>query len=200
MNRKLLLIGFGVFLCSTCGIDTVPSGIVGKLQKAFYYPADRSEKLIDMDLGRIVLLFSSQAKPKKYSLKKTKRANRTKDVYLFPFTTLAGSECQNLVKKFNKSSHGDYTFQLRCVAGKTPGLELMLGYDSDKISVEPRFFDTISAAQGLEFRFYNNALKQELEKRFSSSRRVASLLKKKGQSLSIVDMEALILEQWGCWA
>jgi len=200
MNRKLLLVGCGMFLCSTCGIDTVPSGIMNKLQKAFYYPADQSKNLVDIDLGRIVLLFSAQAQPNSYALKRIKQANQTKDVYLFPLTTIAGSECQKLVKNFNKSTHGDYTFRLRYVTGKTPGLELTLGYDSKKVSVEPRLFDTINAFRGLEFRFYNKGLTQEIKKRFSSSRRVASHLKKKEQLWSIVGMAELIPAQLDCWA
>ena len=190
MKKKFLLMGIGIFLCVNCGIDTVTNGMINKLNKAFHYSGKNDVQVVNIDIGRIVLLFSSQSKAVNYVLKRTKSSDYIKDMYLFPFATMGGAECQKLVKNFNKAFHGDYTFNLRCITGKVPGLELKISYNPKKVSVEPRLFDTINSSRGFEFRFYNKGLIQQIGDRLSNSMRVSSLKKKR--LLLTVGMEALI--------
>jgi len=198
MKKSMLLIGCGMFLCVTCSVDTVPGGMVNKLHKALHYAGKSGEKLKNIDLGRIVLLFSSQEKKVNYTLNRTKEATKTKDVYLFPLASISGAECQSMVKQINNVSLKDYGFNLRCVTGSVPGLELSIAYDQKKVAVELRQFKTINAAKAVEFRFYNQSIINTLAKRFATSMRVSSLKKKR--SLLTVDMEEQTLVRPAYWA
>jgi len=178
---------------------------VNKLEKAMLYVKSGQKRVgvtsANIDLGRIVLLFSDQKPvmnlmPMRNVERYGRIVSRKKDTYLFPFSKIKSSECKKMVERINTAQNVGYNFQLKEVAKPIAGLQLSIAYDPSKVSFEYRFFETISSRKGVEFRFYDKSLINKLSKRLNASTRV-SCTKKKELSLLTAGMVESTRAPWG---
>jgi hypothetical protein len=201
MVKKIGLIGCSLLLFLFFRLDARKSA--NNLEKAFHYTTHQASiqgqaENINIDLGRVVLLFSPKKPVMNLVPKKQYSANNMekRDVYLFPFSTIASENCKKMVQKLNQIQGRFYKLHLQVVSKPIAGLRLSITYNPGKVLFDYRFFETISSSQGIEFRFYDKKLLEKLGNKLNTATRV-SCVKKKESLLLIAGMEEKIQAPWG---
>jgi len=150
--------------------------MTGKLTKAEYYPG-ASQGDINIDIGQVVLLLSSDKKLVVPHPKKEKRGNEVREQYDFDSIMVS----QDVLEKFNRNQNKYYRFHLDRT--KT-GVRFTVLYNERRVRMRTREFRGIKGERGVTFLFSDSFTLDALAKaklKFTS-------LKKKDRSLLTVGM------------
>lgn len=135
------------------------NGYATALQKIFHHQkvTHAKELLTDLELGRLILYFNNEPIVKQTQV--TQETNGYKNIsYFFPTNASMSNEVKEMIAAIEKKPSPFYKITIEYFSKPQPGLELRIGYNSKQIEIQYDYFDAITKAKGVEFRFYNKLL------------------------------------------
>lgn len=160
-----------ICLLFSIGFSFVFSSILlsNELQKVFHHRCivhdSEKNKIPSIELGMIVFYFSQEALIKELPAKN--HLNQTNITFFFPLVNIPSAEVRQMITQLQNVKNPLYSIRIQ--ETKNPnGLEVIIGYNSDKVIFNYELFDAITLHKGVVFHFYNKALLDTMKNKLNN--------------------------------
>jgi len=112
----------------------------------------------NLELGNVVFYFAQKPIVNFVPERNIHDVKNSTKVFIFPKAILKNSSCFSSVKKVNDSFGLGYSLKIEKITVPIEGLKLSITYDSDRVEINYKTFESIANEQGVIFNFYNKQL------------------------------------------